>query len=369
MNIKRSALSLLFTLTLTVSLSAQGSRAARQAGTDVRKPNSIADVSDYIVSAKAGVINIAEGDVNVIRSHPFAVPEMLISGDELKLRDVVKTGSNGHAEVLLNPGCYLRLGGASQFVFLFDEAATNSVKLLSGSAVIEVSAMDDSIFVETPSARFEIVSVGLYRFNVGVDGKPEIIVRKGRALVSGKTIKKDSQASAVGGAALIAKANKQDVDELDDWSKSRAKALVAANSNLSNKSMRRSAGMTLLSNAWIYDPFGRFYTFLPMTGGFSSPYGWGYSRCNPYWYRLGWGEYYGGGWSGGSSRSGGSTSSSGSSGSGSSGVNTGGHHRHFEPPQRLPQSSSGPSMRSSPERTMNSSPASSGAPGHVHRHP
>jgi hypothetical protein len=94
------------------------------------------------------------------------------------------------------------------------------------------------------------VSTGLYRFNAGVDGKPEIIVRKGRALVSKTTVKENRQASVIGGAVQVSKLDKQDVDELDDWSKTRAKTLIASNKSLSRKAMKRSAGMALVDNAW-----------------------------------------------------------------------------------------------------------------------
>jgi len=294
-------------------------------------------MSDYVVSAKAGVVNIVEGEASVVRARPFAVPEMLISGDELQPGDAVKTGADGRAEILLNPGCYLRVGNGSQFVFLFDGYTSNRVKLLSGSAVIEASAIDGYIFVETPKAKFEIASAGLYRFNVEAGAKPEIVVRKGRALVGDATIKDGRQAIVEGSTPVIAKVNKREVDALDDWSKTRAKALIAANDSLSNRGMRRTAGIASLNtNAWIYDPFCRCYTFLPFTGGFSSPYGWGYSNYNPYWYRFSWPGYYSGGSNPGNGGSGNRGGSSGSGGSGSGGGNSGGGHHHHDPPPPPP---------------------------------
>src|SRR6185295_8070413 len=97
---------------------------------------------------------------------PFAGPEMLLSGDELQNGDIVKTGASGRAEILLNPGCYLRLGNETEFVFLFDNFTTDKLKLLRGSAVLEASAVEGSIFVETPRTTFEITRDGLYRFNI-----------------------------------------------------------------------------------------------------------------------------------------------------------------------------------------------------------
>jgi uncharacterized membrane protein YgcG len=336
MNITRSVLTVLTTLVVAASLSAQG---RSQAG----KPIPRGDLNDYVVSAKAGVVNIVEGEASVIRARPFAVPEMLISGDELQPGDAVKTGTDGRAEVLLNPGCYLRLGNGSKFVFLFDGFTSNKVKLLSGSAVLEASVIDGYIFVETPKNQFEIASTGIYRFNVGVGAKPEIAVRKGRALVGAVTIKDGRQAIVEGSTPVIAKLNKSEADALDDWSKTRAKALISANNSLSSRGMRRTAGIASLhNNAWIFDPFCRCYTFLPYTGGFTSPYGWEYSNYNPYWYRFAWPGYYSGGsysGNGGSGNRGGSGSggSGGNGGSGGSGGgNAGGGHHHHDPPPPPP---------------------------------
>jgi FecR-like protein len=282
-----------------------------------RKPISQGEMSKYIVSAKAGVVNIVEGGATVTRAKPFATPEMLISGDELLTGDTVKTGPRGRVEVLLNPGSYLRLGEASEFVFLFDSATGDKIKLLRGSAVIEASAMDELIFVETPKANFELARVGLYRFNVPSDGKAEVAVSKGRVLVGDTTIKQGKRAVVEGNTAAIAKLNKQDLDNLDDWSKNRAKALIAANSRLSNRGMIRTLGMSFMYNSWIYDPFCRCYTFLPYSGGFGSPYGGSYSVCNPYWSYYSNRGYNNGGWNGGGHNGGGQPSSGGGSGGGS----------------------------------------------------
>lgn len=289
-----------------------------------RKPIPRGEMDKYVVSAKAGVVNLVEGDTRVTRARPFASPEILISGDELKSGDTVKTGASGRAEILLNPGCYLRLGPQSEFVFLFDDFTSDRLKLLRGSAVLEASAIDSSMTVETPKAKFEIAREGLYRFNVAPDGKADVAVRKGRVFVGGTTIKEGKRAVVEGGTAAIAKLNKQEADVLDEWSKDRSKALIAANSRLSNVAISRTLGMALMRNAWIYDPFCRCYTFLPFAGGFASPYGWDYSVCNPYGYyyyrsRNNNGGSYDGN-NGGGSRGGGSHGGGGyGNGGGSSG--------------------------------------------------
>jgi hypothetical protein len=208
--------------------------------------------------------------------------------------------------------------------------------------------MDDLIFVETPKAKFELARVGLYRFNVASDGKAEVAVSKGKVLIGDTTIKEGKRAIVEGSTAAISRLNKQDLDSLDDWSKNRAKALIAANSRLSNRGMVRTLGMSFMYNAWIYDPFCRCYTFLPYAGGFASPYGWGYSVCNPYWSYYSNRSYNNGGWYGGGS--------SGSNGSGhpTSGGGSGGGSGHGSGSGGGPSSGGGGGGGHQPPPSMNS---------------
>ena len=287
-----------------------------------RKPLAADERNQYVISARAGVVNMVDGATTVRKLKPFAAPEMLISGDELGTGDTVSTGQNAHAEILLNPGCYLRLGELSEFVFLFDELSNqNRIRLVRGSAIIEASAVDDFMVVEAPHGKFGIVRTGLYRFNVAEDGKTDVLVRKGLVLIGRTNIKQGKRALVDGGAPVIASFNKNEVDELDEWSKERARTLIAANKKLSNRGMKSNLAMGFASNTWIYDPLCRCYTFLPYTGGFESPYGWRYSVCNPYWYTRpvpgfnngGSSGGYGGGQTGGGGNSSGGGSQPGTS--------------------------------------------------------
>ena len=297
-----------------------------------KKALSRSELGKYVVSAKAGVVNIIEGDVTVVRSLPFAAPEArtLISGDELNSGDVVNTGATGRVEVLLDPGCFLRLGQQSRFVFLFDNIGTAKLKLTRGSAVLEASSVENPIFIETPKSTLQIIREGLYRFNVDSDGKAEVGVRKGRALVGATTIKEGKRALVDSDIGVIAKLDKKDVDDLDGWSKERARSLIAANSRLSTSGLKRTFRGSLWYNAWVYDPFFHCYTFLPYSSGFASPYGWDYAVLNPFWaYSYYYPRHNNGGsgsYSGGGTQTGGGSQAGGGS-RGSAGGNTGGGSR------------------------------------------
>ncbi len=307
------------TLATLIILFAVGSALAQD-----RKPIPRDEQSMYVVSAKAGVINVIEGDVSYMRDR--AAWSKLTSGDELREGDTVKTGANSHAEILLTPGCYLRLSENTEFILSDTSVNKFKIEILEGSALIEASVIEDRMTVATPKTEFSIIRKGLYRFNVAEDGRAEAAVRKGRIAYGKTEIKEGKKAIFDNGTFAIASYDKKDTDSFDRWSKDRAQALIAVNRDLSNRNINRSDLFGFVSNVWIRDSRCGCYTFLPFGSGFSSPYGWDYAVCNPFYYsyrpRQGYGNGYGGGGTSGGNH--GSYPGNGSGGSGGGGGHSGG---------------------------------------------
>ncbi|HSE98029.1 MAG TPA: FecR domain-containing protein [Blastocatellia bacterium] len=306
-----------------------------------RIPLSAQERNHYVVSAKAGAVNIVEGDVTFKGKN--GAWDMLVAGDDLNNGNRVKTGADGRIEILLNPGSYLRLSEDTEIVFLDTMLSRLKIAILNGSAYIEAAMVDGQsgnlVTVITPQSEFCIVKGGLYRFNVTGDKRSEAIVRKGKLMVpggindasgkkewlgleteAGKTL---VQATAINeGKKVILETNEVSIaafdkkveDEFDLWSKDRAKMLIAANQKLARHARR---GL-ISSNVWVFNPFFGSYSFLPGYYGFSSPYGWGYRVCNNPSWAAGRGNSYPGnsGW-------GGSNSGSGSGGGSGSGTGAG----------------------------------------------
>jgi hypothetical protein len=304
------------TLVTLIMLVASGSAFAQD-----RKPLPPDEQNKYVISAKAGVINLIEGDVSYKRDK--ADWSNLLTGDELREGDTVRTGADGRAEILLTPGCYLRLAENTEFLLSDTSIYRFAIDLRKGSAIVEASALDGFLKVRTAQTEFSIIRVGLYRFAINSEGKSEVAVRKGRVIFANALIKGDKKATLENGSPVIAALDKKAVDSFDTWSKGRAQTLIAANKRLSNRGIKRSLTTGFISNMWIRDSSCGCYTFLPYTAGFSSPYGWDYSVCNPYWYRA-WNypSYGRGGYGGGTSGS--SPSSGGGSGGGTPGMGSGG---------------------------------------------
>jgi hypothetical protein len=298
--------------------------AATSAFAQDRKPLSPDEQDQYVVSARAGVINIAEGEVSFKRDQ--ADWAKLISGDALQAGDTVKTSANGRVEILLTPGNYLRLAENTEFVLMNPASYKFKINILRGSAIIEASSIDGLMTIATPKTEFAIIKEGLYRFNVAADGNAEVIVRKGRVQVADRVVKGDKRARVRDGLFSQVSVDSDLVDDFDLWSKSRAKTLLAINKRLSQRNLGSNVALSFVASAWVFDPFYGYYTFLPYNTGFSSPYGGSYPVCNPNWRH--WPHHNnGGGWGNGGHHNGNPGSGVGSgngSGNGSGGGRSGG---------------------------------------------
>jgi hypothetical protein len=214
--------------------------------------------------------------------------------DDLNSGDRVRTADDGRVEILLNPGSYLRLGGNSEVELLDNSLANLEVRLLRGTAIVEATGADGlelNIGISTPHTRLAIVRQGLYRLNVVPEDATELIVRKGRVILS------DSHTKVKGGnkvvfsatavsVAKLTKEEKKNKEEIEVWSKQRAETLAKANRRISDKMLNsafasfrrdpflfshRSLGL------WFYNGGLGCYTFLPFYYGWGSPYGSSYS--------------------------------------------------------------------------------------------
>lgn len=250
----------------------------------------------FVISARAGGVNAVTGKTGV-HAKGSTVWEQLTIKDNLEGGDVVKTGLDGRVEILLNPGSYMRVGENSEFELTSNTLDNLEVRLIRGTAIVEATGADDTelmINITTPHAKMAIVRRGLYRVNVVPGDLTEVIVRKGRMLLS------DPEAKINGGKKLIFSGNsysvakltdaeKKEVDSLEAWSKNRAETIAKANKRILSSDRRmlwRTAYLSdwafrfspRLGGFWYYDRGLSCYTFLPFYSGWGSPYGNSYSN-------------------------------------------------------------------------------------------
>lgn len=274
----------------------------------------------FVISAKAGGINAITGGASVHSKGETDWQQLMIT-DDLEAGDRVRTSYDGRVEILLNPGSYLRVGGNSEIELSDNTLANLEVRLMRGTAIVEATGADGvelNISISTPHTKLAIVRQGLYRLNVVPEDATELIVRKGRVILSDTHTKVKGGNKVVFSATAfsVAKLTKEEKkaaenSEVDVWSKQRAETLAKANSRITGRMMtsafsslgpydvfrRNSLGF------WFYNRGLGCYTFLPLFYGWGSPYGSSYSTSI-------YANYYPSGWNG----SWPSTSSSGNSG-------------------------------------------------------
>lgn len=230
-----------------------------------------------VISAKSGIIHLAEGDVLVNGKTPETKVGVFSS---LKPSELLTT-AEGRAEVLLAPGMVIRVGEHTTIKMVNNELSDTRVELVEGTINVEASdnVKENKTTILVKDAKISLTKNGIYSF----DTKPlEARVWDGEALVeqAGKSTElKEGRVMALDGDAKVAKFDKDNTDSLYRWAKRRSGYLAAANmsgAGLSNTSsvssywMGAGAGM----GGWFYNNYFGMYTYLPTRGVWNSPFGY-----------------------------------------------------------------------------------------------
>ena len=258
----------------------------------------------FVISAKAGGVNAVTGRATMHGPGTTEWQELRIT-ENLEKGEVVKTGHDGRVEILLNPGSYMRIAENSEFELADNSLENLEVRLIRGTAIMEVTGADDSellINISTPHTRMAIVRRGLYRVNVVPGDSTELIVRKGRVMLEGshtkikggnKVVFSDANVFSV---AKLDKVDKKDAAAFDQWSKQRAETVAKVNRKIKASEInslmaamnnRFDYGFSGLRGIWVFNARMGCSTFLPFAYGWGSPYGGFYSSSFS-------GGYYGG---------------------------------------------------------------------------
>jgi hypothetical protein len=178
-------------------------------------------IMQFIISAKAGLVNAIEGTANV------QVQEQVPVGK------IIRTGPADRVEILLNPGSFLRIGENSQAVLDSTELTDIAIRILTGSAIIESNNLDkDSpIRVTNGSLTVLIVAPGVYRFSDNT-----------AAVVDGELRTEDSSTHADQGWELKADGDQYEKLKipaeqktlLDQWNSERSRQIASTNARSSD---------------------------------------------------------------------------------------------------------------------------------------
>lgn len=267
-----------------------------------------------VISAHSGTIHYTEGQVTVDGT---AIQPRYGEFAEVKTGQVLAS-QDGRAEILLTPGVFLRLGENSSFKMISNQLTNTRLEVLSGEAMIEVGELlpENAITVVFHGADISLAKRGLFRIDSDparlrvYEGEASVVsanmdpttVRKGREMMFGK-------------AKLEAKNfDVKDTDEFYRWGARRDQYVAQA--NISAAKAARDSGLSGMGyssmgmggglGSWAYNPWYGMFTYLPGSGTFWSPFGFGY--FSPYAVGFMYGPYspyaYGNGYAGGFSTGG-----------------------------------------------------------------
>jgi hypothetical protein len=226
-------------------------------------------IGQSVISTRSGVVYYFDGSV-YLENQPLesrmgkfpSVPQ----GAELRT-------AQGHVEVVLTPGLFLRMGDNSAIRMLSNDLANTRVELQAGSAIVDSSASEPSSGTSVTFVfrdwQVHAAQAGVYR----VDSEPpRVWVLKGEAEVTGAkgqparvgegmdmplTTALRPEPSAAGPA-----------DNLSDWNNGRSESIVADNSITQQIDADPATQTSDLEDGFSYFPF----LGVPVMGMYSSPY-------------------------------------------------------------------------------------------------
>jgi hypothetical protein len=227
-----------------------------------------------VISARSGLVSYVEGQVYI---GDQLVDPQFGHFPTLGENAILRT-QEGRAEMLLNPGVFLRLSENSAVKMITNRLIDTRLELLQGSAVVEADqiAKDNNVTVVVDEAAISVAKAGVYR----VDAEPaRLRVYSGDAQVQ----RGDRYLSVNGGKMLnltdetasLEKFDTKDTDALDRWSERRGEYAALANVSAA-KSMLDGGGGMLTTGVWQWNPWYGMMTFIPATGMLWSPYGYGF---------------------------------------------------------------------------------------------
>lgn len=229
------------------------------------------------IPSPAGAISAVDGRVT-LDGKPVAAD--IQHAPRVAAGDVLGT-EKGRAELLLNPGVFLRLAENSAVKLLASSPDRTRVELLRGEALLEVLQLGKRELLEVvdQESRAQLLQEGLYVFRAQ---RPSIAVFKGKARVG--RIEESGIRVSVGQkkeldmSAVTLQPEKFDVTETDSlyaWSAKRTRT-VAQTSESMAENLLALAPNSSYEAGWYWNPWFQAWAFVPGDGYHLSAFGYGF---------------------------------------------------------------------------------------------
>src|ERR1700722_14051858 len=180
-----------------------------------------------VISAHAGVVQYVEGRAYL---NDQVVEPKAGQFPDIKENQQFRT-EEGHAEILLTPGVFLRLKENSSTRMGSTRLTDTKVEILAGSAMIEGNDVPKDVSVQAlyKGNAIRIEKQGLYR----IDTEPaRLKVYEGEAVVTdsaGQLTLKGGKETSLSGVPVAESFDRKDQDSLYNWSDRRAAYVSQAN--------------------------------------------------------------------------------------------------------------------------------------------
>jgi hypothetical protein len=235
-------------------------------------------LAQSVISAQSGMINYTEGQVLL---NDLDIQVTSTRFPQVRVRDVLST-KEGRAEVLLNPGSFLRVGENSSIRLASSSLTRPSVEVLSGAVVLEVAveSKDEMITLTWKDVVLSLVKHGVFRLDTDpaalrvFDGEVSVTSAGHQVTVGkGKMLPFDGTWASV-------RFDPEQTDSLDRWSGRRASYLAMANPSAAGMpgGYRNSAYNLSMSGCtygmWSLNSFYGMMTYIPCRGIYNSYYGY-----------------------------------------------------------------------------------------------
>jgi hypothetical protein len=224
------------------------------------------------ISARSGMVHYVEGRVLLDGK---AIEPKFGEFPQVNNEQTLAT-EEGRVEVLLTPGVFLRMAEGSSFKMLSNRLSDTALKIVSGSALLEVDELlkDNAITIHFKDASIELVKHGLFRFDADLsrmrvyDGEAQVTMgertvaaHKGKQIAFGETLEASNF-------------DTRDTDPFYRWASRRSEYIATA--NVSAARSASSMGLVSNSGSWAWNPWYGMFTYLPGLGYGYSPFGWAY---------------------------------------------------------------------------------------------
>ena len=229
-----------------------------------------------VSAALPGTLNYVEGQASIADQ---SLSAQSIGSVNLQPGEAIATGK-GHAEVLLTPGVFLRVGQNSTAQIVSSSLTNTEAQIDRGQALVEVADIhnDNLLRIASDGATTQLLKKGLYGFDAD---NGQVRVFKGEALVQDgdQNIKVKSGhelALNAEGALRAQKFDEASYEQSDLYRFSNLRSQYLAEANTDAARIYYAGGPGWYGPGWYWDPFFTSYTWIPGAGILYSPFGWGF---------------------------------------------------------------------------------------------